>query len=157
MLETTVQFLDDSTERFELAIENVLSELFVRTREISAGLVNPHQQLIYKQDKLNASARAWHQGLKGLMKYKADEIQKASLALEGVSYQRMLDRGFALVSDEEGPIVSAMAARPGVNINIQFYNGNVRATVDTTNNGGSKREKIPKPKHGGDNSQGNLI
>ena len=107
----------------------MLNDLRGRVRELGGGLVNPAQQIARKQDRLTASVRAWRQGLLNLLRQKNSDLERQTLKLEGVSYQRVLDRGFALVTDEAGTMVSAATATPGLKLNIEFSDGGVPAQV----------------------------
>jgi exodeoxyribonuclease VII large subunit len=50
--------------------------------------------------------------------------------LESVSYAKVLERGFALVSNAAGtPLTSAAQVRPGADLRIRFSDGEVRATA----------------------------
>ena len=50
--------------------------------------------------------------------------------LESYSYQRVLERGFALVRDAAGqPVTAAAEALPGARLGIRFHDGEVAATV----------------------------
>lgn len=51
--------------------------------------------------------------------------------LEAVSYARVLERGFALVTDPRGaPLTSAGAVSPGAALRLRFADGEVAATAD---------------------------
>jgi exodeoxyribonuclease VII large subunit len=51
--------------------------------------------------------------------------------LEALSYTRVLERGFALVSDAAGhPITAASAIKPGDRLRLRLADGEVRATAD---------------------------
>jgi len=55
----------------------------------------------------------------------------ASAGLEALSYTRVLERGFALVSDAAGhPITTASAIKPGDRLRLRLADGEVRATAD---------------------------
>jgi len=62
----------------------------------------------------------------------------ASSGLEALSYTRVLERGFALVSDAaDHPLTSAQAIKPGAALRIRFADGEARATAD----GGKARSR----------------
>ena len=123
------QRLDDRLERLERAKDAVLNDSWGRVRVLGGGLVNPAQQIARKQDRLTASVRAWQQALLNLLRQKDNDLERQTLKLEGVSYQRVLDRGFALVTDDVGTMVSAATATPGLSLSIEFYDGEVAAQV----------------------------
>jgi exodeoxyribonuclease VII large subunit len=55
----------------------------------------------------------------------------AGAGLEALSYARVLERGFALVSDASGhPLTSAAAIKPGARLRLRLADGEVRATAD---------------------------
>ena len=55
----------------------------------------------------------------------------ASSGLEALSYARVLERGFALISDADGhPLTSAKAIAPGTRLRLRMADGEVRATAD---------------------------
>ena len=69
--------------------------------------------------------------------------------LESFSYQRVLARGFALVSDtSDNALLAAADVKPGMDLQIQFHDGKVAA------NATGKAAKKPKKDDG---KQGNLL
>ena len=154
------QRLDDWVERLDRAKEAMLNDLRGRVRELGGGLVNPSQQIARKQDQLTASVRSWRQGLLNLLRQKDGDLERQTLKLEGVSYQRVLDRGFALVTDEAGTMVSAATATTGLKLNIEFSDGGVAAQITgeapATSSSREPRQKL-KPKPSNDDSQGSLL
>ena len=84
--------------------------------------------------------------------------------LEGLSFQRVLDRGFTLVTDDQGqPVLSADATEPGMAIGVQFRDGDIGAVVSE---GGAAKPKKKKPakksskkpaKKTDDDAQGSLL
>jgi exodeoxyribonuclease VII large subunit len=75
--------------------------------------------------------------------------------LESLSYQRVLERGFALVHGPDGqPLARAKELKPGMNIGLEFSDGAVAATVD----GGAAFPKPRKrPSKPPDGAQGSLL
>ena len=154
------QRLDDRVERLERAKDAMLNDMRGLVRELGAGLVNPSQQIARKQDRMTATVRAWRQGLLNLLRQKDSDLERQTLKLEGGSYQRVLDRGFALVTDDAGTMVSAATATPGLNLNIEFSNGGVAAQViGRTSALPPSREprQKSKPRPSNDDPQGSLL
>jgi exodeoxyribonuclease VII large subunit len=61
---------------------------------------------------------------------KGNELKQVTRVLDSLSYQRVLDRGFALVANAEGhPILDAATVSPGMALDIRFRDGNVAATA----------------------------
>ncbi len=82
-----------------------------------------------------------------------------SQLLDSYSYERVLDRGFALVRDAAGgPITGIKGAKPGADVAIRFRDGEAAARIlGDAEPGGVK----PAPKRGGkrgrDDDQGTLL
>ena len=72
-----------------------------------------------------------------------------------LSYQRVLERGFALVHGPDGePISRAGQAKPGMNIGLEFSDGAVGATVEGAP---SPRKPRRRPSKAPDGTQGSLL
>ena len=72
----------------------------------------------------------------GLRQARARLLSSAA-HLDSVSYQRVLERGFALVADAAGhPVTRAAAVRPGTRLHIAFADGAVAATADAKGRAG---------------------
>ena len=75
-----------------------------------------------------------------LLQGKALSLAHAGTLLGSYSYERVLERGFALVRDAAGtPVTSAEAVVPGQSLTIQFADGPVPATA-----GGRRSRKAEK-------------
>jgi exodeoxyribonuclease VII large subunit len=99
------------------------------------------------------------QAAKGLQSARQQRLNQASALLGSFSYQRVLERGFALVSDSgRNAVASAGNVKPGTGLSIQFHDGEVFATASgkPVGNPGGK----PKPRKGkkhDDGNQGSLL
>ncbi len=138
LAEEATQRLDDRSERLIKAKGIYFEGLSSDIARLAAGLVSPAHQIAAKQNELSGQVRAWQRGLATFVEQKAHELERWNLKLEGLSFQRVLDRGFALVTDDQGqPVLSAASTEPGMNIGIRFGDGDVSATVS--------RGGAPKP------------
>ena len=158
--EEATQRLDECFGRLLRAKANYYKDLSSRMLQMSAGLISPAQYIILKQTEFSSQVRAWVRSINVLVEKKSHKFDLASLKLEGVSFQRVLDRGFALVTDHHGkPVLSATSAKPGMSIGIKFNDGDVNGTIS------SKSElKVSKNKSSGkqsksrdDEPQGSLL
>lgn len=69
-------------------------------------------------------------------------LKSAGQMLESLSYERVLDRGFALVRDMNGePVLAAASTSPGQNVSIHFTDGDVGAVVDDSDGPGDPAAK----------------
>ncbi len=141
--EEATQRLDHCFERLinvkDIHFKNLSSEIL----RLSVGLVSPTQYIAVKQNEFASQIRAWRHGVSAFVEKKSHELDLASVKLEGVSFQRVLDRGFALVTDfHEQPVLSAASTKPGMSIGIKFSDGDVSGTVSSKSR---LREKKNKP------------
>ena len=106
---------------------------------LSAELINPGQYIALKENKFATKILEWEQCIGALFEKKSYEIDLVAVKLESVSYQRVLDRGFALVTDSNGQSMhSITSTKPGKNINIRFSDGEITGIVV------DKRKKLKK-------------
>jgi exodeoxyribonuclease VII large subunit len=78
--------------------------------------------------------------------------------LSSLSYERVLERGFALVRDAVGePVTSVAQARPGADVTIRFRDGEAPARIGGA--AGPPAPAVPKrgAKRGRDDDQGTLL
>jgi exodeoxyribonuclease VII large subunit len=74
--------------------------------------------------------------------------------LESYSYERVLERGFALVRDAAGhPVTAAAEAPVGARLGIRFHDGEVAATVTGAHTPAPRPPRRKDP----DGSQGSLL
>jgi len=108
-----------------------------------------------------ATARAWRRGLESVIKHKLNELDKAGLILEGASYQRILESGFALVTDQSGKTVSAVDVSSGAKLGIRFFDGDVHVEVKSgigTKTASKSSLNLKKPiRNVDEDAQGKLI
>jgi len=94
-----------------------------------------------------------------LVQNRAARVERAGRLLTAVSYRGVLARGFALVRAADGkPLRSAAAVAPGLQLNIEFADGRVRATADGPAVSAPAPTSAPaKPPRRGGEGQGNLF
>ena len=128
-LENAYQKFDDTSSHMHLAIENSIQEKFMSLGQVSAALISPRQQVLFKEEQLKMTIKALTNTFREMVIRKYNKLEKTGLALEGVSFQRTLDRGFALVTDAEGNLTSAKKTSLDSIMNIKFSDGLVSAKV----------------------------
>jgi exodeoxyribonuclease VII large subunit len=98
----------------------------------------------------NAGAGLRPKLLRDLLERRSDMLASFAALLESCSYEHVLQRGFALVRDDQDqPLTSAAALSAGMSVALQFHDGRAHATVD----GGT----APKRKAGKPEKQGSLL
>lgn len=122
-------------------------------RQISDRLGNANASITGHAER---AAAATAQYLRG-----ADtRLTNAADLLQSYSYERVLERGFAMVKGEDGdPIMSVTGATPGRGVALVFHDGAANAVIDGT---GAPRPGTPKPRRAPsgaskDGGQGSLL
>lgn len=153
LVEEQSQRLDDWGERLGNALGTGLRQ---RRSRVPARVPAPHHILrdgSRRVERADADIkRAW--GV--LMETRARRLSHASALLESYSYERVLDRGFALVANADGsPVTSVAQAKPGSDVTIQFSDGRAGARIaGTAPPAAPKRKKKSDPD---DDAQGSLL
>jgi exodeoxyribonuclease VII large subunit len=100
----------------------------------------------------NAGAGLKPKLLKDLLERRTDALASLGALLDSYSYEHVLQRGFALVRDQnDEPLTSVAALSPGLSVALQFHDGRAHATID----GGSGT--TPKRKPSKPEKQGSLL
>ena len=167
LVEERIQRLDERGERLKLAGAGLVERRRRGVAELGARLPDPKTQLERAKGALarlggalaaNANAqratlareaarvsellvRAKDGASRGI-ETRAAGLGRAADLLDSYSYKKTLARGFALVVDSEGGVVTqADAARKAGDITLRFADGDVAASVS----GGAKRAGKPVP------------
>ena len=159
--EEAAQRLDDRTERLNNCLKVGLERRRAIVSELAAKMPDLRQRIAHVGSRLDNEVRA----MKAAMSVRLREIKTrfghAAALLESCSYQRVLERGFALVRDDsQRPVMSAAALAPGTGVTIRFHDGDTAAIINGKQGPGHR----PSPKSKGrskpppdDGSQGKLL
>jgi len=184
LIDERQQRLDVSGERLGLAtralVERRRHELERARLTSPLAVINGKEQLLssegraldgamrhFKTDALQKYARAFDRldQFGERLKRHSDEltahgrrqIEQLGKLLESYSFHSVLNRGFALVRDQDGhPVLSAADVQAGDMIGIEFGDGEVRARVTDGTTGARPAPAPRKPGSGGGN-QGSLL
>jgi exodeoxyribonuclease VII large subunit len=186
LIEERQQRLDVSGERLALATRGLVERRdheLARARLTSPmAVINAKEQLLlsegraldgamrhYRTDALQKHARAVDRvGQLGerLQRHSADllqaghrQVEQMAKLLESYSFHSVLNRGFALVRDQDGhPVLSAADMQGGDTIGIEFGDGEVRARV-TDGTTGVRSGAAPRRREpgGSGGNQGSLL
>ena len=151
------QRLDDWSERLSNALELGLA---VRRGDLAthvAGLRPPTLLIVQGEERLRSKVRALGRAMTERVKAHATRLENVSALLESYSYQRVLDRGFALMADGDGKTVASVTAvAPGDDISLRLSDGAVGARI--TKGGDAKPKRLAQPKPATDDkAQGSLL
>jgi exodeoxyribonuclease VII large subunit len=165
LLATARQRVDDRAARLDAALPGFVSARRLALSRLAERLPHPRERVAASRGALALLAQRLPSALAALVQRRqvalarvrlSDQPLRAALAqgrtrlealaarLEGASYQAVLSRGFALVTDHEGHAVTAAASvPPGARLSLRFSDGTVRATAE-----GSPRKPAAKPDQG---------
>ena len=143
------QRLDDWTERLANAVRVGLDIRRAELARLAAEIPKPQLQLDQAKRQLKREVRALMAAGRSIVAERQGDLNQAAALLESFSYQRVLERGFALVTGEgERSIDSVRKLSPGMDVSIRFQDGEAGATVTgaAQAGGGGKRKKPPSKK-----------
>ena len=187
LIEERQQRLDVSGERLGLAMRQLVDR---RAQSLAAArLLQPNAVIATKEQLLVAESRALRAAMErfksdtrqkiertndrlsqysdrlkrhseDLLTRSADRVDQLGKLLESYSFHSVLNRGFALVRDQDGqPVLAAAGTGAGQTISIEFADGRIGAKV-TDSAGRSAKPAAPSPprRHdGGSGNQGSLL
>ncbi|MCR4376666.1 MAG: hypothetical protein NUV50_01050, partial [Rhodospirillales bacterium] len=146
------QRLDDWAERLGTSLQGGVHRRHRRLAESAGALVSPRQRLHFSRERLSQRVEHLNRAAKRLTGVRRRHLEQTARLLDSLSYQRVLDRGFALVSDAQGhAITSAKMLSAGDDITLSLKDGRVAARVV-----GGAPVKMKKVKKDND-KQGSLL
>ncbi len=166
LVEGFVQRLDDWTERLSNAIRTGMRGRRAELAGLAGAIPKPDRHIAHTRSLLKSEVRALKAAGNTILDEHRRALSQAAALLEGMSYERVLERGFVLVTDDaKRPVFAAQGLTPGMGVNMRFHDGEAGATVNTVGDKGSKKSvrtpKNPKKDSGGndppDNPQGTLL
>ncbi len=133
MLETYAQRIDHVSSKLDNSLRNWLNQKSIRLNKVSAK-ITPHNltQNIkslrrittgYKERLNNASEKI-------MLKHNT-KVENLNQLLESFSFTRVLERGYAVISDEKGTVISSKTQLPSnEKVTIRIKDGEKKATID---------------------------
>lgn len=153
LIEDATQRLDDWDERLKYGLRTGLQSRRARFERTVAALPRPQARITHAQTRLAGESRALMLAGKRQIDQRQQRLVHASALLESYSYQRILERGFALVKGPDGrPVLSSKKLKPGDDLTIQFHDGAVAATAR-----GKAGTRPARRKRNNDDKQGKLL
>jgi exodeoxyribonuclease VII large subunit len=139
-------------ERFEQLSHRLAAARFAYVNARRAQIERARERTLALFGRARLAATA-------LIQNRVARVERAGRLLTAVSYRGVLARGFALVRAADGkPLRTAAAVAPGLQLNIEFADGRVRATADGPAAAAPAPTSAPaKPPRRGGEGQGNLF
>ncbi len=136
LIDAARQRLDDRGERLAYALVQGIEHRRRQLGIAAAGLVSPRQRLGHARQQLSGEARALEAAMSRLIGDRSNRLQRAAELLESYSYARILDRGFALVFDRFGQVITGIGQlRARMAVRLRLADGEAAATVEGVGGG----------------------
>jgi exodeoxyribonuclease VII large subunit len=120
------QRLDERGERLNLALPNYVVTKHRRLDALAARLIHPREFLVRRRGDLRLLAQRLATPLPGRLREARLRLENISARLDSVSYEAVLQRGFALVTNARGqPVQLALNVPSGAALTIKFADGDV--------------------------------
>jgi len=133
LMETAVQRLDQSSIRLDLGLKNWVSQKTATLRECAAGLTP--SSLLSKLERHQQQIENYSGRLDLSISKKTEDstrkLEHVSALLESLSFKKVLERGFVLVTDKDTgkPIKTSTELTDGDGVGLQFHDGDLSAIV----------------------------
>ena len=125
-------------QRADHAIESLMRGRADKAGRLGERLTAPMEKIARTESRLDVIFARMAASMRQRLETAGQQLEQASRLLESTSFQRTLDRGFAIVSSAEGGIIrSASMATEGSDVSIRFADGQ-RDAVITGQTAGAK-------------------
>ena len=130
-------------QRADHAVESLMRGRADKAGRLGERLTAPMEKIARTESRLDVIFARMAASMRQRLETAGQQLEQASRLLESTSFQRTLDRGFAIVSSAEGGIIrSASMATEGSDVSIRFADGQ-RDAVITGQTAGAKISKPP--------------
>ena len=119
------------SHRLVAALPNLLRAGSKRLDAASYRLTHPGAEILARRGRVDMLAQRLASPLPGRLREARLRLETVSARLESVSYERVLARGFALVTTAKGtPVTSAAKVAPGAALHLRFADGDVAVRAE---------------------------
>jgi exodeoxyribonuclease VII large subunit len=160
LVERAKRAQDVARERRQQRLGSATARLQVGVR---ANVEAHRSRIVRQRERVLALAERSQRALQFSLHQRAAGIERYGQLLAALSHRGVLARGFALVRNRRGrPLRQAAAVHPGMQLDIEFADGWVRAEAEGAFGAPSDKGEptpLPKPRgrRGGDSGQGSLF
>jgi len=118
---------DEWGTRLAFALKGFVGHKEGLKNTLAARLLHPHQLIQHKALELKGFEDRIKPVMTRIISQREEALMRTSQLLESYSYHRTLDRGFALVKDESGQIISSKASiTPHQHMTLTLKDGDIR-------------------------------
>tara|TARA_R110002096_G_scaffold266710_1_gene460340 strand:+ start:133176 stop:134609 length:1434 start_codon:yes stop_codon:yes gene_type:complete len=156
LLSLSAQRFDELSERLPRALKVGVERQALRLESIKS-LLRPEtlkSDIKRAGEKLNMAEDRMNRAMVNFIERKSNEYENPSRLLESLSYQSVLERGFAVVRNDQGKAISGgKNIVSGDRLGIEFHDG----TVDVMATGRNPKPKKKKKSKPSSDEQGQLL
>jgi len=158
ILEDGYQRLDDWSERLGNSLNRGLAARRQDLAAATGALRPPKHRIEAGQERIVVEARSLSRSIETAIKDRRNRMSQAGSLLESYSYGRVLERGFALISDPAGgSVTSAQQIAAGDRVKVRFHDGSHPMIVDSSGRPTKRPTKKPTKPKTPDGRQGSLL
>ncbi len=166
MIEERQQRLDVAAERLQRGPQRVIEvkqQLIAGEARALRGAGERYksevkQRVERQQERLEQFAERVQRCGRELVARGADRVDQLGKLLESYSFHSVLNRGFALVRDQDGqPVLEAAAVQAGDTVSVEFRDGRIGAKVTDGVTAAPRPSSTPRKRDGGSGNQGSLL
>ena len=129
--DTKTIILDMFSEKLKSKISTFIDNYVNRIVKNKIDIFSPKKYCLNQEIKLDAYIKLFFSSYENIINIKNSSFTKISNALNLLSYNRTLERGFALIKDENNNTIKSITDTAKVNrINVKFYDGSVNADLE---------------------------
>ena len=129
-LEPLMQKLDERAERLQLAWRSTMERRMARVSEYGGKLRHPRDIIRLASERLTNFDHKMKAAWRELFLRRQHKLETVTAGLTHLSPRAVLGRGYALVQDAEGRVVtSSTTAKPGDALSIEFHDGTTNTVV----------------------------
>ena len=144
MIQRCSQTLDYALGGLFRGLDQWLSSQMVHLSELASRLQPPETKIAEAQGRLSQFGQRFDQEFANGLTQRWQKLDNLEKLLDANSFERVLDRGFALVTDNDGvSIKRAVAALANASVTIRFADAERGAVLDS---GPTDPEKLKKSK-----------
>lgn len=125
--------LDNMGVRLNDSLVRLVNEKKIRLDGLARGIPNLKEIIETSVQKLDDRVERLNTAIKNILSKASDRLSMAGRLLDAASYEKTLEKGFALVTDSKGKVISnAESARNQHSLNLGFVDGFVPVLVAGT-------------------------
>jgi len=155
LLSLASQRFDELSERMPRALKVSVERQAFRLERIKS-LLRPEtlkSEIKRADEKIKTTDERMNRAISNFLNQRRTEYQNPARLLESLSYQKVLERGFAVIRNEQGKALSdGKNIVTGDRLAIEFRDGNIDVMAT-----GGKAKTVNKKKKTDENAQGRLL